>query len=56
MLWNSLGVFFKTCLKIPQLLPTFKKVTFVTHEIYALFAIFNNKDLGLDKSEQIIVY
>ena len=37
----------KTCLKIPQLLPTFEQIIFVTYEIeiHTLSSIFNDKEL-----------
>ena len=59
ILWNSLGLFSKTCLKIPQLLPTFWKVTFVAHPVlkfmhYLLFSI--TKNWGISMSDQPIVY
>ena len=60
MLWNSVDLFSKACLKITQLLPTFSKVNTYCNtsciKIDPLFAFSAIKNWGVSKSDQITIY
>ena len=59
VLWNSLGLYSKSCLKSQKLLPIFEKVTLGAHlalKLICCLLFLTMKDCGVSNSDETVVY